>query len=225
MAKLFDNLVDGSGRRYFSSLEGAPGSISPATAVITLAGRQPLAVQPELVFRTPGTLTITINGLAMASQFALSPTPAALGYLGLAPSTEIRSLIVSPTLPQIDAPEADFVPLLLTQMTVQPAQAALVLQALPHAATEGGNIGFAYPGVAALTLTGLQANYVFDVIEPAALGVIGHAPVLISEIILYPEVGTLTLMDTPPTLTLPFGWIDADPAPPVVWVSSVAGSS
>lgn len=225
MAKLFDNLLDGSGRRYFSALESAPGSISPATAIITLGGQSPIAVQHLTVFRNPATLTLNLVGLSLAPQPVLIPAPAALAYGGLAVSTTIRSLTISPSLPQIEAPEADFTPSLLTQMTASPAPAGIVLEVRQHAVNQGGNIGFVFPGVAAITLNGLAANFVFDVIGQSVIEIVGHAPQLTSELILYPDVGMVSLIDTPPNVALPFGWVDADPAPPVVWVGSTPGSS
>lgn len=224
--KLFDDLLDGLSRRYFGTLESAPGSISPATAIITLSGRTPIAVQPEVVFRTPATLTLTLNGLSLAAPVVLSPAPAALAYGGLLPSTTIRWLIVSPSLPQLESPEADFSPTLLLQMTVTPDTAALSWQARQQAVTQGGNIGFVFPDRALLTLTGLQQNFVFDVVGVAPLSLIGYAPEIIAtELTLYPDVATLGFSQTPPALTLPFVWVDADPSPPLVWVSSAAGSS
>ena len=221
--RLYGDQLQSSGRRFFSALDGAPGIITPDPAVLTLNGRQPIAVEPLTVFRTPATAVLTLSGLGFSAQSLLSPATAALSYGGLVPD-EVRQLTISPALPApLQSPPAQLIPTLITVWTTAPATAQLTLNVLEQNVTQGGNIGFVSPGVGLVSLSGLAHTILLGGIpDTGALSVQGLAPTLVGTTIVTPDVGLLSMQELSPALALPFVWIDDDPAPTRTWITDAA---
>lgn len=223
MARLYGSLSN-SGSRFYFGLDSVPSIVTPGVATLTLFGREPSAAQNLTVFRTPATAVLTLNGLSLASPTVVSPATAALATVGQIPG-EVRELTISPALPAptYDTPP-DNAPTLLTIWTTQPATALLTLQTLEQNVTQGGNIGFVSPGKATLTLSTQQFTLLLlsGGAGVGSLSIVGLAPTLTHELTISPAVGSLTIGETPPLLTLPFIWIDDDPVPPSTWITDAA---
>jgi hypothetical protein len=222
MSRLYGDLLQSSGRRFYFSLEGAPGVVTPAPAVLTLLGRAPAAAEPSTVFRTPAPAVLTLSGLSLGSPSVVSPAPAALSMVGAIPN-EVRSLTITPALPApVENPPEAFAPTLITIWTTQPGVAQLTLQTLEQHVTQGGNIGFVSPGAAQLTLQTLGYTILFGEAGVGALTVVGHVPTIIFGGSVTPDVCILSLPELVPEVAIPFQWIDDDPAPETTWISDAA---
>jgi hypothetical protein len=222
MSRLFSSLQDGSGRRFFFALTDAPGYITPGVAQLVMQGRQPLAVEPQAVFRTPTPAMLTVQGLALGSNTFLSPATATLGASGQTPD-EVRSLTITPSLaPPVESPPQPFVPTLVTIWTTQPDVGQITLTALPHNVTQGGNIGFVTPAPAALAVGSLAFTLLYGEAGVGAVSIVGLAPTLERELTITPDVGQLVTSQLAPRLELPFIWIDDDPAPATSWITDAA---
>lgn len=223
MSRLYGDQLQSAGRRFYFALDGAPGIITPAPAVLTLNGRQPIAVEPLTVFRTPAPATLTLGGLFLGAVTVLTPAPAALSESGKIPSL-VTQRTITPALPApLETPPPAFVPTLITIWTTQPGVAQLSLQTLEINVTQGGNIGFVSPGAAQISLGTLPYSLLLGGV--ASLGqitVIGRAPTLLSELTIQPQVGQVSLGQLEPDLSLPFTWIDDDPAPAHTWITDAA---
>jgi hypothetical protein len=224
MSRLFGNLLHSSGRRFFFALDSVPGILAPATAVVTINGRQPIAVEPTTVFRTPATAVVTIQGVAFFAPSTVIPAPAALAANLLAPG-DVRSLTISPALgAPVQDPPQEIPPTLLTIWTTNPGVGFAQLQTLEINITQGGNIGFVSPAAAQLGLATQQFTLLL-LAGGAGVGeaaIIGRAPTLLHQLVISPETGTITAVAQNPTLTLPFVWIDDDPVPPSTWITDRA---
>lgn len=222
--RLFSDLKDSAGRRYFFDLDSSPGVLLPGVATLTLRGNVPL--YPGTVFRTPATAALTLNGLPFVPDVILSPATAALasanstvGQLGL--HLTIRPSLESP----LENPPAPFAPTILFINTITPAPAALSVIGYNHSLSEGGNIGFLRPPLAALTLTGYQYTRVIPPAPPeegvdGQLGTAtleGLAPSLVTQVRIEPDVGSVAVGALVPVADKGFIWIDDDPAPPLSW--------
>lgn len=223
MTRLYGDQLQAAGRRYYFSLEGAPGVVTPAPAVLTLFGRAPSAAEPTTVFRTPATAVLTLSGLLPRSPSLLIPDTAALGYVGQIP-VEVRSLTITPALaPPIEDPPDEFVPTLITIWTAQPAPAVITLQALEQNVTQGGNIGFVSPTAAQIVLSPPEFTLLFgSAAEVGLLTCVGLVPTIQTELTISPEPAMLTCGQLEPTIEIPFQWIDDPPAPPVTWITDAA---
>lgn len=224
MARLYSDQLQSSGRRYFFALDGAPGIVTPSPAALTLNGRQPIAVEPQTVFRTPATAVVTLSGLSFAAPTTVLPGLATLSTVGQIPG-EQRILTISPALPSpLENPPAAFGPTLITIWATQPGVGLVRLQSIELNVTEGGNIGFLSPGRATLTL---QSN-AFSLlllsggVQAGLIAVNGLAPTLLHTLAITPEVGLVTMRGAAANLGLPFGWVDDDPALVTSWITDAA---
>jgi hypothetical protein len=224
MSRLFGNLLHSSGKRYFFALDGVPGILAPGVGLVTLEGRQPIAVEPQTIFRTPATATLTLNGVAFAAPSTVIPATAALSSVGQIPA-EVRELTIFPALPApIQDPPQDFVPTLITIWTTSPSVGFVQLQTLEINVTQGGNIGFVSPGTAQVSL-GTQQFTLLLLAGGAGVGelsLVGLQPTLTYELRVSPDIGQVMMTAQPPVLTLPFVWIDDDPVPPSTWITDRA---
>lgn len=220
--RLWSDISPSSGRRFWSDLDSAPGVVSPGTALVTINGNAPIVNQPTTVFRTPATAVITVQGLAPQAPVVLSPAAAVITAVGQIP-VEILSRTIIPAVPapQYSIPQ-DTIPTLITIMTVSPAPAVVTISSLTFNLTQGGNIGFVSPAPALVTLQTLQFTLLYGVVGVGQINVIGHAPTIRLELTIIPDVGQIIAGNTPPTLTLPFLWVDDDPVPPTTWINDRA---
>jgi hypothetical protein len=224
MTRLYSNQLQSAGRRFYYALDSAPGIVTPGVATLAMVGQQPVAVEPNTVFRTPAPAVLTLAGLQLASPSELHPAQSALSVVGQIP-TLVTSLTITPAVPAPDyADLPDNPPTLITIMTVSPAPAALTLLTLEQNVTQGGNIGFVSPTTAQLSLGTLQ--YTLLLLAGGAgvgqLSVVGRAPTLLLELTIEPEVGQVTLSGNAPDMALPFRWVDDDPAPTSPWITDAA---
>jgi hypothetical protein len=220
MTRLYFDLLRNTGTRYYFALDQTPGIVSPDIARLTLNGQVPAAAQPTTVFRTPTQATLTLAGLSLASPTLLQPNKANLAMGGLL-ATLVRQLTLVVSAPSpVETPEQDIPPTLLTIRTVTPAPAALTLLTLEQAVTQGGNIGFVFPGKSTLTVGGLQAAFLTSSTAPAGLSIQGYAPTLtlLAALTVNPEVGSLILSQLEPVLITPFHWVDDDPVATPIWI-------
>lgn len=220
--QLWSDLLSGSGGQFWSDLDSAPGIITPAPATLTLFGRDPAAAQQVTVFRTPATAVLTLAGLSLSAPIVLTPAPAALAYVGQIPARQLIRTITNALPAAVENPPAEFVPTLITIWTTQPGVASVTLQVLPFNLTQGGNIGFVSPAAAQISLGTLPYTLLYGEIGVGLLTVVGLAPTLQHELTITPDVGMVSFAETPPLLTLPFIWVDDDPAPTSAWITDVA---
>lgn len=222
MSRLYGDLLQGAGRRFYSDLIGAPGVVTPAPANLTLQGGIPAAAQPQTVFRTPAPATLTLFGRALNAPVVLTPAPASLLAQGQIP-TEWRSLTITPQLASPKETEAnDNRPTLITVWHCQPAPAQINLQALPFALSEGGNIGFVSPAPAQISLGTLGYTLVYGEIGAGLVTLIGREPTLRTELTVTPDAGLVVVDAQALRLSLPFRWVDDPPPPPLSWITDSA---
>lgn len=223
MADLFSDLQDGSGRDYFFALESAPGGLTPIRLTLTVEGFAPTIFDQVTVFRSPATATITINGLAFAPDYIVTPAPAALAQVGQIPN-ELRQIIVTNSSPPDYAEAPSNPPTIAFINTVSPSPGLVVMTSLELNTTPGGNIGFVRPGVGSATLQTLPLSLIFLEADIGTIYVNGLVPALTTELI---HLAGIPVDDVParvvghaPTLVVPFGWIDVDPQPPTTWTTT-----
>jgi hypothetical protein len=220
VSDLFDDLQDGSGRDYFFALDSAPGGLSPALGTITAIGLAPTIFEQLTVFRTPALATLTVNGLAVVSDITLKPAVASLTISGQIPS-EYRERIITPAIPTPDyADLQDTPPTILFISTITPTAGLVQLSSLPLNVTPGGNIGFISPALGALTIQGVQPVLIFVQVTTGSISMVGLAPAVMTEKVISPDTGALIASNLQMTTERPFGWIDADPPPPLTWTTT-----
>lgn len=219
MARLYSDLSDGSGQRYYYGLNSAPGGISPAVGALQIQGLAPTIFQEVVAFRTPAVATLTINGQQVGSGPILLPAQATLSLQGLAPTLQTTIIVTNAMTPDYTNLQ-ELVPTILFIQTVTPAPAVLTLQSLALNVTPGGNIGFITPGVGSLSLQGLAPTIINNQPNVGLLSLVGQIPVLQTTRIVEPAIGSLTVNGQTPRLDLPFQWIDADPPPTTTWTTT-----
>jgi hypothetical protein len=222
--RLYGDQLQSSGRRFYFGLDSAPGIITPAPASLSLQGRVPAAAQPATVFRTPAPASLTLSGKAPGAPVVLSPGVASITALGLIAS-EVRSLTITPTLaPPLENPPPSFAPTIIFIQTKTPAPALLTLTTLEINVTQGGNIGFVSPAPAQLDFRTLPYSLLLLAggVSPGLLAITGLAPNLRHELTIAPDVARLTTRELTPELSLPFRWVDDDPAPARMWITDAA---
>lgn len=214
--RLWSDILSGGGRRFWFALNSSPGFVSPATASLTLSGRQPIAVEPTTVFRTPAPLILTFNGLLVASALRLTPAQAALTVVGNIPNKEtIRVITPTATLNYDDLPS--LAPTILFIQTISPTTGAIQLNSLELNVSQGGNIGFVSPMAAQLSFVGYQSSFVFEAIGAGALSITGLQPTIHPGLTLQPDVGFIPVNLLSPFISKSFTWVDVDPSPPMLW--------
>jgi hypothetical protein len=219
MARLYSDLRDGSGRRYYYALTSAPGGIQPAQTTLTITGYAPTIFEQVSVSRTPTPATITINGRALSSDVFISPAAAALSTVGQIPG-EYRTLIVTNTItPDYTEPQ-DLTPTVLFINTVSPTPAQITLTYPQPNVTQGGNIGFVSPTTGTVTLQGRTPTLIFHGIELGALTVQGLVPSLYTELTIEVGLGIVTINGQQVTRNTPFQWIDVDAPPGLIWTTT-----
>lgn len=221
--RLFSDLQDSAGRRYYFDLDSSPGVCQPGVGSLSIIGRD--ATYPGTVFRTPTPATLTLNGLAIEpSGSRLTPGAAALAFsnsvIGLLTIRTITLTLASP----VESPPASFAPTILFINTITPAPAALTFIGYDHSLSEGGNIGFVRPAPADLTLFGYQYTRIIPPPPGEGLdGVVGTAfmeglaPTLETELVISPLSASLVVSPLVPHTDPGFIWIDDDPAPAIQW--------
>lgn len=218
MARLFSDLLDGTGRRFYFGLNSAPGGITNAApAILTIGGRVASIQEQATVFRTPATAMLTLIGLSTAAEPRLQPAPASLAMFATAPSL-LTMRVITNALPPDYTDLPDLLPTIVYIQTISPAPAVLTINSLEHNITQGGNIGFVSPGRALLTLAGFGANFPRESAGLALLTVTGYAPTTQTEIRITPDPAQLVASGLAGRLDLPFVWVDEDPVPPSIWI-------
>lgn len=226
MARLYSDLADGSGRRYYFSLASAPGGLQVGKATLTIGGFAPTIFEQVSVVRAPAPALLLIQGRTIQSDVLLSPAPAALSLVGQV-AGEYRSLVVTNSADPVytDLPEAP--PSVLFINTVTPAQAVLTFNGPPINVTQGGNIGFVSVGVGLLSIQGNTPTLIFLEAGVGALSIQGLAPTLQLQLVIRAEDDSTALRMIPlranglaPTISRPFQWIDADPPPATSWTTT-----
>jgi hypothetical protein len=221
MARLYSDLLSGSARRYYFGLNSAPGGVSPAPAVLTLSGRGVEIFQNVTVFRNPATAVLTLNGTQVSTDVILRPAQAALSALGQIPG-ELRQLVITPAIPTPDyADLQSTAPTILFINTISPTTGLIRLQSLELNATPGGNIAYITPITGLLTLqsTG-NVTLIFIDIGVGLATLIGHAPTLLTQLVVQPEVASITVNGQQVGVQAPFTWIDVDAPPPLTWTTT-----
>lgn len=218
MARLYSDLLRSSGTRYYFALDSSPGIVAPGVATLTLNGLAVQVSDQSVAFRNPATATLTLTGLALSSPSLVTPATAALAKQGRQPGLETIIIIQVPAPSPVEVDEPTYEPTLLKEMLVSPNKATLTIQALELNVSQGGNIGFVAPAKATLTLSGLGINFLFTP-DQAALQIIGYAPsiTLNSVATAFPDAAILTMAGAEPSVSIPFMWVDDDPAPTSVW--------
>lgn len=217
MARLYSDLLDGTGRRYYFGLTSAPGGITNASpATLTLAGRLVAVQELNEVFRTPATAALSLIGYAIQSEARLQPATSSLGYEGKA-SSLLTLQVITNALPPDYTELPDNAPTILFIATVTPDPATLTVASLVHNITQGGNILVIEAGLASLTLTGWDANLPRTG-EVGSLTINGLAATLWTELVVTPTTGQLTADGGVAVLSLPFTWVDDDPPPSMTWL-------
>lgn len=223
--RLWSDIQDSAGRRYWYDLDSSPGVCTPGVGSIQLQGLQPQ--YPGTVFRTPLTATITLSGQQINASVAfLSPGIGAAAFANTAIGQLGLILLISPTLTSpVENPDANFAPTILFINTITPTPALLTTQGRNHSLTEGGDIGFVSPPKADLTLFGYQYTRIIPPAPPeegidGQIGTAtlhGLAPSLTTSLIIEPEVGALVMGEISQRVDRGFIWLDDDPAPPLSW--------
>lgn len=219
MARLYSDLADGSGRRYYFSLASAPGGVQPSTATLTIGGFEPTVFQQSTVFRAPAPALLTFNALLQSPAVPLIPAAAGLTLVGQI-SGEYRSTVITNSVTPIytDLPEAP--PTVLFINTVTPAPALLTFNAPPINVTQGGNIAFISVGVGSLLIQGRAPTVIFLEVGVGSLSIQGLAPTLSTTLTIEPAVGIVSINGLEVSLQTPFQWIDVDPPPTVSWTTT-----
>lgn len=227
MPRLYSNLADGSGRRYYFGLDSAPGGETPNTGAVQVIGLQPTIFLQTTIFRTPAPALITINSLGFLSGPVLTPAPAAIALNQLAPGL-LKLLTITPSIPAPDySTLPDNAPTILFIQTVSPDTALVTVTALEFALTQGGNIGFVDPGVAIITLSSPPLGVTYGETGIGQINVVGLEPTLQLELVLDLETAedaspapVIQVIGHAPTLTLPFRWTTTDAPPAVIWTTT-----
>lgn len=219
MARVFSDLRDGSGRRYFYSLASAPGGTQVGIATLTIQGLAPTVFEQTTVFRTPALATLTINGHALISDVLIRPAPAALSTVGQIPD-EHRTQVVTNSSPLDYTDLPDNAPTVLFINTLIPAPGLLTLTSPPPNVTQGGNIGFVSAGVGLLTLQSSAPTLIISQMGVGSLTVEGLAPTVFKELNVELGVGSLQINGHQISRNLPFQWIDVDRPPAVTWTTT-----
>lgn len=223
MSRLYGDLFQSAGKRFYFALDSVPGIVSPGVATLVLGGQVPIAVEPQTIFRTPAPAVLTLGGLMPGAPVVLSPAAATLSTVGQIPSRQLIRMITNALAPAVQNPPTPFAPTLITIWTTQPGVAQLSLQTLEINVTQGGNIGFVDPGPAHLTLGTLPFSLLLGgIVGAGQLNVVGLAPTLKYELTIRPDVGLVSLVPRAPELALPFTWVDDDPAPARTWLTDAA---
>jgi hypothetical protein len=218
MPRVYFNLEGGAGQRYYYGLDVVPGGImNSEPAVITLRSSANAIQELTEVFRTPATLTITLSAPLATIQPRLIPATATITASGLTATIGFQAIITPALVLDYETP-ADLLPTLLTQMTVQPAQATITLVSPAVNLTQGGDIRTITPPVGLITLGALAPNFPFFAVAPVSINVIGLVPTLHMTAVIQPQAATITVLGLDPTLQTPFRWIDEDPATTPVWL-------
>jgi hypothetical protein len=226
MTQLYSDLVDGSGRRYYFSLSRATGGLAPAApAAVTVMGLQPTVSQIVIAFRTPTQATVTIAGYQPPSLTPVQPGVASISFLGLIP-TEQKIRIVTPAMPAPDySTPNELIPTIAFIQTVSPATAAISIQSLALNAFPGGDIVYITPGVAALTLTGLQAAVVNNQPNVASISISGLIPGLKTETVVQPDVASITIDGLALSADRGFVWTTVVTPAPIIWTTTTVSAA
>lgn len=220
MAQLFSDLVDAQGRRYFFNLKSAPGGIAPTPAVLNIVGFAPTVFQHIQAFRTPAPAVLTLNGLSVAGQPRPIPSTANIALVGLAPTLLLQRVVTNATPTPDYNPPQGLAPTILFINTVTPAPAQLSLVGLEPNASPGGNIAYVTPAPAQLTLGGLAPTLLFLEVGTGQLLLEGLAPTLLLSTTVTPEPGQITLNGLPVSVSRPFGWVDVNAPPVLLWTTT-----
>lgn len=222
MPRLYSDLLDGTGRRYYFGLNSAPGGITNAApAMLTLDGRQMTVQEQSTVFRNPATALLTLFGMSVGAEPRLQPGAAMLTINGQIPAQQ-RHAVITNALPPDYGVLPDNAPTILFIQTITPAPAALQVQTREVNLTQGGNIGFVAPGVASLSLAGFVPNFPRFQGDIALLTINGQAATLHTTIRIEPERAVLTALGLASRLQTPFVWVDEDPVAQPVWIDESA---
>ena len=217
MARLYSDLIDGSGRRYYFGLNSAAGGITNANpASLTLFGYLPVFQERSEIFRNPATAMLTLNGQLASAEPHLQPATAGLAYQGKIAGLMTLRVITNAMPPDYTA-LPDNAPTIIYIATVTPAPAALTMLSLEHNITQGGNIGFLSPGKATLTMGGFDAQFP-RFADVGTLTINGLAATLLTELSITPDAGYLSVGGFPASLSTPFLWVDDDRPTPPTWL-------
>jgi hypothetical protein len=218
MTQLYSDLIDGSGRRYYYSLNRAPGGASPASqALLTVVGQMPTIFQQVSVFRNPAQATLTLFGYQPPALTSVLPGVGAVSLVGLIP-TEQKIRIITNALPTPDySTPNELTPTIVYIQTVTPAPAALQIQALTLNAFPGGDIVYVNPGVGLISTVGLQATLVNNAPSTGLISISGQIPGLKTEVVLSPDVASVTINGLDVTADRGFVWTTVLTPAPITW--------
>lgn len=222
MARLYDDLLKATGQRYYYALDAVPGIVTPQVGTITLFGRTATMTEPATLSIIPVTGLISLVPLAATSPGQLVPAPVSILVQARAVTLE-TNITLYPTLPSpIEAAEPSYAPSLITEMTVSPGVGQISVQARQPGVSEGGNIAFVSPAQGIITISGLVPVFVYQP-EVGTITCIGHAPTLTANSIgtVEPDVGVIFLSGEAPEVSVPFGWVDDEPAQTTTWIDDV----
>lgn len=224
MARLYSDLVDGSGRRYFFSLASAPGGVQPATATVRFNGLAPTIFEQVTVFRNPATGTFTFNGRAVSSDVNISPATATITFAGLI-AGEQRILTVTNSLPPDYTTPASFPPTVLFINTLSIGRGQISFNYPTINVTQGGNIGFINPSVGQFSFQGLTPTVIFLEVSTGLITFQGLGPSIQTTLIVEPELGSFSFNGNEVGTQRPFQWIDVDQPPVTTWTTTTGVSA
>lgn len=217
MARLYSDLLDGAGRRYYFNLESAPGGIAAlGPAALRITGLAPTIQDLTEVFRNPATAALSLEGRLPVLAVIMAPAQAPLSYQGRTPTLLAQTVITNAMPPDYSNPQEN-PPTIVYIATQTPDRAVLTINSLEHNITQGGNIGFLSPGVGAVSLQGRAPNFPREA-QVGALTVAGLIPSLHMTLVIEPEAGVIAFNSLNASLAVPFIWVDEDPPPTATWI-------
>jgi hypothetical protein len=221
MTQLYSDLVDGSGRRYYFALNRATGGLSPATqAALTVTGQQPTVFQQVSVFRNPAQATLTLFGYQPPALTSVLPGVGSVSLLGLVP-VEQKIRIITNALPAPDySTPNELVPTIVYIQTITPAPAPLQVQPLTLNVTPGGDIAYITPGVGLVQTQGLQATLINSQPNIGGVSIAGLIPTMKGEILLQPDVATITINGQSVSADRGFVWTTVVAPAPMTWTTT-----
>lgn len=215
--RLYSDLLDGTGRRYYFGLNSATGGITnSAPALITIGGLMPAFQELTIVFRTPATALLTLNGLASGAGLVLQPILGAVSMIGLVP-TLLKQQVITNALPLDYTTPVELLPTIIYIATVTPDPATLTVGYPQPNVTQGGNILMISAGLASLTINGQIANLPF-VADLGGITIAGLVPTLLTETTITPDQATVTINGGEVTISAPFMWVDETSPATTTWI-------
>jgi len=224
MPRLFSDLLDGSGRRYFFGLSSAPGSTQPSAGALQVIGHAPSVFIQVQVFRTPAPALITLVDPGKRLLVPMQPAPAVITQGSPGPALVTQRLI-TPTVTADYTEPVSIAPTIVFVQTITPTPALITVQALAFALGQGGDIGFIQPLTGQVSLAPLNPTLIFFESAIGTILVQGLEPTLVTSITIEPLPGSIAVDGLLLEADLGFVWIDVPPPPPLTWTTTTGISS